>query len=237
MSSSKEITQSAPVRQAVEIAINLLIIFMIVAWCLQIVSPFVSLVVWGVVISIATYTPFLKLRAALGGRNGLAVVLFAVLGVAVVVAPTWMFAGSMIESSAGLAEKVANESFQIPPPAQSVQDWPLVGKRVFSAWTEAANNLGAWLNKYPEQVKAIGGAILSKTAGAGVGILQFIFSILIAAVFLSNADKTSAAMRRFTLRLSSENGDEMLDLTVATIRSVAVGVLGIAFIQAVATEI
>jgi predicted PurR-regulated permease PerM len=73
---------------------------------------------------------------------------------------------------------------------------------------------------------------LSKAAGAGIGVLQFIFSIVIAAVFLAHAEKTKLAMQRFCRRLVAERGDEMLDLSVATIRSVVNGVLGIAAIQA-----
>ena len=44
-------------------------------------------------------------------------------------------------------------------------------------------------------------------------------------------------MRRLFHRLLGDKGDEMLDLTVATVRSVTVGVMGIAFIQAVGTGI
>ena len=39
-------------------------------------------------------------------------------------------------------------------------------------------------------------------------------------------------VRKLVNRLTTEKGDELLDLTAATIRSVAVGVIGIAFIQA-----
>ena len=50
-------TQGSAVRTAVEIAVNLLLIFVILAWCLQILSPFISLIVWAGVIAIAMYKP------------------------------------------------------------------------------------------------------------------------------------------------------------------------------------
>ena len=57
--------------------------------------------------------------------------------------------------------------------------------------------------------------------------------MLIAAAFLSGAKTATAAMRRTATRLAGDQGEPLLDLSVATIRSVAVGVIGIAFIQAV----
>jgi len=52
--------------QAIEIAIRLGLVFLILAWCLQILSPFISIVAWGAIIAVAIYTPFLKLVEKLG---------------------------------------------------------------------------------------------------------------------------------------------------------------------------
>jgi predicted PurR-regulated permease PerM len=57
--------------------------------------------------------------------------------------------------------------------------------------------------------------------------------MLIAAAFLASAEAATASLRRIATRLAGEpRGDSLLTLTTATIRSVAVGVIGIAFIQA-----
>ena len=73
--------------QAIEIAIRLGLIFLILAWCLQILSPFLSIVVWGAILAVALHGPFLKLVEKLGGRKKLAVTLFAVIGIAVILVP------------------------------------------------------------------------------------------------------------------------------------------------------
>jgi predicted PurR-regulated permease PerM len=62
----------------------------------------------------------------------------------------------------------------------------------------------------------------------------FVASILVAAAFLANHESVRAGMLRMCRRLAGDHGEEMLDLTVQTIRSVTVGVLGIAMIQALA---
>jgi len=232
MSEMQKTTQNTPVRQSIEIAINLLLIFLVVAWCMRILAPFVSLITWGAVIAIAIYNPFLKLRNALGGRKGLAVALFTLIGLSVVIVPAWMFAESMIEGSSQFAEEVSSGTFHLPSPSEKVKGWPLVGEKVYVAWSDAAADLGKWLHKYPSQVKNTIGVILSKATGLGVGVIQFILSILIAAMFLSSAESAAAAMKRLANRLTRDKGEEMLNLAVMTVRSVAVGVLGIAFIQA-----
>jgi predicted PurR-regulated permease PerM len=144
-----------------------------------------------------------------------------------------MFAGSLIESGTHVRHSLTEGDIKISPPSESVKEWPLVGKRIFSSWSDAAVNFESWLQKHREQIKGILGSLFSKLAGIGLGVLQFVFAILIAAAFLSNADSAAAAMKRYTNRLAGARGHEMLNLSVSTIRSVAVGVLGIAFIQAV----
>lgn len=229
-----ESATKSPVRTAVEISVHLGLIFLIVAWCLQIVSPFISLLAWGTIIAISIYTPFLKLRNMLGGRNKLAVVLIAVLGVAIVAVPSWMFADSLITSAQTFHASAQSGSFELKPPPDSVKEWPLIGKKLYATWSDASSNVQGFLQENSEQVKAIAHFGLTKVAGIGIGILLFVVSILVAAAFLANADKTRAGMLRLCRRVAGDQGDEMLDLTVATIRSITVGVLGIAAIQAFA---
>ena len=54
-------SQNNPTTQAIEIAIRLVLIFLILAWCLQILSPFIHLIAWGAIIAVAIYPLFLKL--------------------------------------------------------------------------------------------------------------------------------------------------------------------------------
>jgi predicted PurR-regulated permease PerM len=83
------------------------------------------------------------------------------------------------------------------------------------------------------QLYELGRRAVSGVAGLGISVLQFVAATLLAAFFLANADKMRAGALLFCRRLAKDRGDEMLDTAVATIRSVTVGVLGIAFIQGV----
>jgi len=221
------------VRIAIEISIYLLLIFALVAWCLQIIMPFVSFLVWGTIISVATHRPFLKLLAAVGQRKKLAVTIYVVIGLAVILVPAWMFAGSLIESGQGLKASLDSGQFEIPPPGESVKEWPLVGERLYAGWKEVSSDLGEFLERNHGQVKLIAQKVLSNLAGIGLSIVQFLAALIISAVLLANDRATVAAVHRFFRRLVGGKAEEMVTLTAATIRSITVGVLGIAFIQAV----
>jgi predicted PurR-regulated permease PerM len=225
--------QSKPIQLSIEIAIYLGLIFVLLAWCLQIITPFVSLIAWATIIAVSIFKPFIKLRDALGGRKKLAVTIITVLGLAAIIIPFWLFTDSLVTSVKGFSDSAQAGTFVVPPPSENVQEWPLIGERVYSSWSLASRNLEGWLSKNSEQLSGLTKGAASAVAGMGIGVLQFVASMLIAAFFLSNAEDMRRGALRFSRRVAQERGEEFLDTTVATIRSVTVGVLGIAVIQAI----
>jgi predicted PurR-regulated permease PerM len=228
-----ENTNNSATTQAIEIAIRLGVIFLIMAWCLQILTPFIGLVAWGAIIAVAIYKPFLKLVEKLGGRKKLAVTLIAIGSIAAVLIPVVSLSSSMMDSATSLGDQIKAGTVDISPPSDSVREWPVIGKKTYTIWNQASVDLSALLKKYPDQLATVGKKLLGAAKGVGAGIFQFMISMLIAAAFLSGAEGAVAAMKRIATRLAGDQGEPLLDLSTATIRSVAVGVIGIAFIQAV----
>ena len=226
---------AAPVKQSIEIAVYLALIFGLLAWCFQIFSPFISLVVWATIIAVSVYTPFVKLCAAVGGSKKIALTIMTVIGLAIIIVPAWLFADSLITSVTQFNSNAAAGTFSIPPPADGVKDWPIVGERVYASWSLASSNLETWLSNNSEYLKGLARRAATGVAGLGISVLQFIAATIVAALFLSNADAASVAAERFCRRLAGDRGDDLLDTSVATIRSVTVGVLGVAIIQGVLT--
>ena len=225
-------SQDTATTQALEIAIRLSLVFLIMAWCLKILTPFISIIAWGAIIAVAIYKPFLKLVEKLGGRKKLAVTLITVISIAAILIPVISLSSSMLESATTIGGQIESGEFSISPPSESVREWPLIGEKTHALWNQASVDLSALLNKYPDQVTTVGKKLIGVAKGVGAGVFQFIISMLIAAVFLSSADAAGRAMRKLATRLAGEHGEPLLALSTATIRSVAVGVIGIAFIQA-----
>lgn len=224
-------SNNTPVTQAIEIAIRLGILIIIVAWCLKILMPFASLIVWGAIIAIAIHKPFLMLVEKLGGRKKMAATLISLSGIAIILIPVILLSESLIESATILGTQIDEGTATIPAPTENVRSWPLIGEKVYEIWNQASINLVGVVAKYSEQISTIGMKLLSLAAGFSGGILKFLFSMLVAGAFLSSDKMTSTALQKFASRLTGENGMQLLTLSTATIRSVAVGVLGIAVIQ------
>ena len=98
----------------------------------------------------------------------------------------------------------------------------------------SCNNLDDALENFEPQLRAAGKALLSFAAGAGMEILQFIVSIIIAGTLMVYARSGTQAMETIASRLMGKaDGKDIVNLTGATIRSVAQGVLGVALIQSI----
>lgn len=229
-SSQDEVFQS----RAIEAAIRISLLALLVVWCFNIVRPFILPVLWGSIFAVALYPLFLKLQSMLGGREKLTATLMTLLALAILITPTVMLSQSLIESSKTLSEEIAAGTLTIPPPSEKVKDWPLIGEKLDKAWSLASTNLGAALEKFKPQLEAIGIKLLSFTAGAGAGILQFVISIIIAGALLVYARGGSEAMETIAGRvMGKQGGKDFVDIAGATIRSVAQGVLGVALIQSI----
>lgn len=218
-------------KNATAAAIQIGLLFLLAAWCIAIIKPFIGLVTWAAVIAVALYPLHRKLAGALGNKEKLSVTIIIIVFLSILIIPAWSLTGSSIETAQNLAQSLEEGSLKVPPPNEKVAEWPLVGERLYSVWGEASTNIEATLHKYHDQAKSFSSWLLKKIAGTTMGLLGFIVSILISGALMLSADASYEATKRIGRRLAGDKGANFADLTVATIRSVAKGVLGVAFIQ------
>ena len=219
------------VSRALEAAVRIGLVFLLLAWCFEIVRPFITPIVWGAIIAVAAYPGYRWLQASLGGRRKLAAVLFTLLMLVVVIAPTVMLSGTLIETVKPLAVELSEGSLTIPPPPETINSWPVIGDSLYGFWTLASQNIQAALQKIGPEIKAVGAWLLTTAAGAGFGILQFVFAIIIAGVLMPQASGANRTAQAISERLAGEQHTDLVDLAEKTVRSVASGILGVALIQ------
>ena len=217
--------------------IQIATVALIVLWCFTIVAPFISMVLWALIIAVALYPLHLSLTAKLGGRAGLSATIFVLIALSILLIPVYYLADSSIDGVKAITSGLEAESISISPPDESVADWPLVGSTIYDIWSSAASNLEDTLNKFAPQLRELRQSVASFAGSTVIGILIFVFSIIVAGVFLVNADGGYRVARSIGHTLSREQGTEMIDLATETIRSVAKGVLGVAIIQALLSAI
>ncbi len=219
--------------RAVEAAIRIGVLALLVFWSFSILRPFVFPVLWGVIIAVAVFPAYRYLTAKLGGRRKLTATLLAGIALAVLLISAVNFFGEAFGGLKSAATQLQEGTLVVPPPPESVGDWPLIGDDVEAIWSQASTNLEATLNRYQPQVRAFGRWLLSSVTGLGLTVVQFVISIIIAGVFLATAGSGKGAAVRIATRFAGKKGLEFTIMAEKTIRSVALGVLGIAIIQSI----
>jgi predicted PurR-regulated permease PerM len=210
----------------------------LIVFCYRIVSPFVTVVVWGLIISIAIYPTHKKLTGKFGGREKISATVLALIGIAVITVPVWFLAESTIGGLKYVATELHDGQARIPPPDDSVAEWPIIGERVHRVWASAASNLEQTLNQFQPQMQSAAQSALG-LAGHAVGtVMQFIFSVIIASALLPSATGGFAAAKNFSSSLvGTERGEFFTCLSIDTVRSVVKGVLGVAIVQSILAAI
>jgi len=213
--------------------IRLAIAAFLVVLCVRIFEPFLGLMLWALILAVALYPAqqWIVRRFRMGeGRAATLLVLVALFAIGV---PSFMLGGSFAQHVYDFHTRFKNDEITIKKPNPSVAEWPLVGEKVYASWNSAAEDLPASLAKVRPQLAEVSKKLLTAAASTAGGVLKFLGSMIIAGIMMAYGRAGSQAMQRIISRLAGrERGVQLHTLSTATIRSVAAGVVGVAFIQA-----
>ena len=200
-----------------------------IAWCLQIVLPFLVPILWGAIIATAVYP--LAARLSLR-RPALGAMVFAAVALSVIVVPTYLFFDSVGGFVVRVGRQWAQGQLKLPQPRADVADWPLVGKRVYGLWMTAVNAPASVVESHLPQLREVGRWLAESLKGLTLGILQSLFAVAVAVAFLMKAEASQRALLPVAERIAPRRGQDLVVLASSTVRAVAKGVLGVAAIQA-----
>jgi predicted PurR-regulated permease PerM len=178
-----------------------------------ILRPFISALLWAVIITYSTSGLNRRLQQWLNGRRSLAALFSTLLIGTLIVFPLVLVSATLAESAAGLvadAREALDRGIGAPP--QWLSELPLIGPRLQDYWgTVAAGeaNFAATLKPY---VSTAGGWLFSVLASFGGGILELV-------------------------RIGSERATRALDVAGGTIKGVVYGIVGTNLIQGVLSGI
>lgn len=201
--------------------------------CYRIFSPFLSLLLWALILAVTIYPIHQKLAGRIGDRQGLAATLLVFLSIVIIVIPTTVLVSSLGDSIHGLINNLKNNSLEVPAPSAGVAEWPIVGEKVYGFWLQAHSDLPAVLESMQPKIGDLAKKALAIVAGLGGKMLLFFVSFVIAGIIMAFGGPGGMAVRKiFERMVSVERGGEFAHLATVTIRAVAAGVIGIACIQA-----
>jgi predicted PurR-regulated permease PerM len=210
------------------------LVLALVMLCYRVFAPFLTLTVWALILAVTLYPLHRAIADKLNGRRGVSATLLVLLGIALLVAPAAVLMNSLGDTVKDLIRNVQSNSLEIPLPPDSVATWPLVGKRIFEAWSLAHNDLPGLVQSLQPKIGEVAREALAFVASIAGALLLFLGSFILAGIFMAFGESGARACKAIMGRLAGkERGEEFTRLATATIRAVAQGVVGVALIQAI----
>ena len=202
---------------------------------LWVISPFAGAMIWAAMIAVTTWNGMMWLQARLWNRRWLAVTVLTILMLLVLFVPLTVGIVAVVRNADDFAAWIAGlQSFQLPALPQWLIGLPYVGERVAEYWKQLATSEIVDLAKQAKPyASAVFGWLASRAGGVGWVLLQFLLTVIIAAIMYAYGESAAAGLLRFGRRLAGERGEKMVLLAGRAVRGVALGIVVTAFVQSV----
>ncbi|WP_460423895.1 AI-2E family transporter [Pseudomonas sp. ZL2] len=219
-------------RELLDVLIRAGLIAVLVLFCFDIFKPFLNLMLWAVILAITLYPLSQRLGGWLGGRPRWAAVVLVIIGLACLIGPLSLLGASVADTVQQGITGFEDQRIEIPPPPANVREWPLIGAPLYGIWAHASSDLSWAATQVAPHLKGLSKTLLTQLAGIGSGILMFLVALVVAGLIMAKgATGQRAAVAIATRVAGPQRGEQLAALCTATIRAVAQGVVGIAFIQ------
>jgi predicted PurR-regulated permease PerM len=153
-------------------------------WSLILIRPFLTIIVWSIIIAVALYPIFDWLSAKLYGHRALGAIAITVFTFFVMLGPATWLALSLAETVRTLLAQLGDGTLAIPPPAEAVKAWPLIGEKIYEIWQLASMNFRAVIIEAAPRLKPLGTSLLNAAGSVGINLLKFIIALIISGSFL-----------------------------------------------------
>ena len=215
--------------------LGVLFIGLLIVTTLWLLRPFIAPTIWAMMIVVSTWPMLRWFEAKLWRRRSLAVLVMTLLILTLLVLPLMLAIVTVVRHAADIAAWAALlATWRIPPPPAWVADLPLIGDAAAQLWNQAAQ-IGSrgLLGKLTPYADDIAKWFVAQAGGVGMVFVQFLLTVVLAAVMYAGGETAARGVRRFGHRLAGVHGDNAVILAGQAIRGVALGVGGTAVVQSV----
>lgn len=217
-----------------DILIRAGLILAVAVLCYRVFSPFLTVTVWALILAVTLYPLHRTIAARMNGKQGIAATLLVLLGIVLLVAPTAVLMDSLGDTVQDFITRVQTNTVEIPAPPDRVAAWPFVGAKLHATWSLAHDDLPRLVQSLQPKSGELARAALASVANIAGALLLFLAAIILAGIFMAFGGPGSRACEAVFKRIAGEErGEEFTQLSTATIRAVAQGVMGVALIQAI----
>jgi len=228
-----------PGGEITRVVLMVLVIALLIAGSFWTLLPFLGALIWAATVVIATWPLLLRVRARTGKRQWLATAFMTGVILLVLILPFGMAVSTLLDVLHSGPEFLgAYFKNGLGPAPEWLGNIPAVGDKLVVKWNELATGGQAGLIEAarPYMANAAQWAI-AVTGGIGMTILSILLIVLLVAILYSQGETAARGALAFGFRLGGERGMEVMKLAAQAVRSVALGVVVTALVQAVLTGI
>ncbi len=218
-------------RDPIRLLLGIAILGGMAAVSVWIMKPFLPALIWATMIVVATWPMMLAVQTRLWRRRGLATAVMTVALLLTFVIPLSLAIVTIVNHMdviTGWVKLLQTRTFDVPP------DWvdriPVVGSRLGDLWREqaATGELGATVSSY---AAVVGTWFVAQVGDLGGVVLQFLLTVVIAAILYTRGETAAAGVIRFARTIGGDRGENSVVLAAQAIRGVALGVVVTAVAQ------
>lgn len=211
---------------------------LIVSGCFLVLAPFLSALLWAVIVTFSTWGLYQRIHRAVGNRPTVAALIMTLTLAAVLVVPVAVVTVKLGDNARNLTTAVTTAVQQgVPVPPAWLPRLPIVGPRLQPYWqrlhdeTHTQENAGRVLGWLESQAAPITKWLLKRGLAFGQALLQL--TLVVVAAFYLYRDGVAAA-GRFSAgmeRIAGQRAHALIDLAGRTVQGVVYGILGTALAQ------
>ncbi len=203
------------------------------SFCYTIFSPFLNLMLWGGILAVVIYPFHQRLAKRLGDKQGRTATLLIIFGIMLLVLPTVMMVSSMADNIGSLVERVTHNTLEVPAPSSSIANIPFIGHKIYDVWLKASTDLPSLIKSLQPHLGEVTKQVIHTLASISGSLLMSMFSFIIAGIIMAYGRAGAQSSVRIATRIAGrKRGAKLINICSSTIRAVALGVIGVAFIQA-----
>jgi predicted PurR-regulated permease PerM len=220
-------------QQRIEQIVVIALLVILAVGCIAVLRPFLSALLWALILSYSSWPLYAWLVRRLGGRRTLAASVMTLLVAAIFILPLAAVGAGLADSVAKVGGMVAVLLREGPPgPPTWVAELPIIGTQVTERWLELERLGAGWTAELQPYLDTGLDWLLSLGVRLGEAILQVSLSVLVAFFFFRDGAEGARRLDAAVKRLAGDRAQQLLAVAGGTVRSVVYGVIGTALAQA-----
>ncbi len=214
--------------------LTMVVLALLLVGCFLVLSPFLTAIIWALILCATIWPFFVHLRQRLKGRSGIAALAIVLLMAVTLLAPFVIVGVTIADNAEVIGERVQDFlKTGPPPPPEWVAQIPIIGEWAAATWGSFAHDSGRLFEAARQFFEPLRKVLYTGGTTFLGGILQLALSIFIAFFFLRDGDALLTRAHAAIERIAPLHGGRLALVAATTVRGVVLGILGTALAQGV----